>query len=122
MKRPRDSSQMAPPSQGPAEHLYVWHTGNDKQKRSETWHNDTPCSPSDPLQGEVFAFCSGTPGELLESLNHQGVTRAEHAFRTGGVRRAANQEKGGVPCALRLPVKDLGVTPGDEVDLMIRER
>lgn len=94
MKRPRHSSQIAPPSQGPAEHLYVWHTGNDKQKRSETWYSDTPHGPSAPLQGEVFAFCSGTPGEPLESLN-QGVTRAERAFRKGGVRRAANQEKGG---------------------------
>lgn len=87
---------------------------NDKQKRSKTWYSDTLHGPSAPLQGEVFAFCSGTPGEPLESLN-QGVTRVGHVFRKEGVRELQMRE-GQVPCVLRLPVKDLGMTQGDEVD------
>lgn len=69
MRSPRNSSQMAPQRQGAAECRCVWHAVSDKHKRLE---KRAQPHPSAPLQGEVFALYSGSPGEPLESLN-QGL-------------------------------------------------
>lgn len=75
MKSPRDSSLMAPQSQGPAECLSLAHRF-DKHGGQRSGYSHTPYDPSGPLQSKVFAFYLGSHEEPLESLK-QGVAGAE---------------------------------------------